>query len=380
MGKGESAAYVALPMNLADDGAAERAQRRQEDGACVTFGKLCVVAAALSLVVVGGMHMIGCNGKHSYQKKTQLRNHHFGAWKPRTGMDVPGPHHVPQGTLFGPDHHRQHDEELPAVLRHPMHKPGKNQAVMHVHDDGHPDPSGFQELEAIKKNQQIIKHVIDSTHHNTLPQELRHPPHHGGQPNTVQVKRARHEPEDFPHHENHPNNEVEVEMPDILLNPPKRTNGNGKQSTYVVHRHHDAPTPREVPVQEWSSSDDVMLDTELEQLERDFNEDFRHESQRDEEEEEDKEEYDAKLDAELEQLEHDFEEDFNEIEWDEDFGEEDDEDSWETEDEDEEEEDWEMEIEEWDENDLDAEILEAFEDAEEEDVELIVVEERLEAP
>ena len=355
MGKVESTAYVALPMDLADNVASQRKRREEVDGAFATFGKLCAVAAAISLVVVGGVHMSGCSGKHSYQKNNQLRNHHFGAWNPRSGhqhdgVDIPGPHHsvwgprgghhhpedalpgphhVPHGTLLGPDHYRQHDEQLPAVLRHPMHKPGKNQAVMHVQDE-HPDP--LQELKAIKKNQQIIKHVIDSTHHNTLPQELQHPSHHAGKLNTVTVKKAPHEPEDFPHAENHPNEEVEVEMPDILRHPPTRTNGNGKQGTYVVHRHHDAPTPREAPVQESSSSDDdAKLDAELKQLEHDFNKDFHHESQDLNEEEENEEEYDAKLEAELEQLEQDFAEDFDEFEWDS----EEDEDDSESEDEDE---------------------------------------------
>lgn len=401
MAKAESTAYVALPMDLADNVAAQRS-KREEVSVCATFGKLCIVAAAISLVVVGGMHMSSCGGKHSNQKKSQLRNHHFDAWNPHSGhqhgMDapgphhwgpgghypkdaLPGPHHVTHGTFLGPDHYREHDEQLPAVLRHPMHKPGKNQAVMHVHDE-HPDPT--DELKKIKKNQQVIKHVIDSTHHNTLPQELRHPSHHGSKLNTVKVQKAVHEPEDK---ENHPTDEVDVEMPDILRHPPKRTNGNGKQGTYVVHRHHDAPAPREAPAQE-SSSEDAKLDAELEELERDFNEDFGHENQGLEEEKEEEEEYDAKLETELEQLEHDMEEDFDEFDWDSEEednfegSDDEDEDDWESEDEDEEDEDdWEIEMEEeWDENDLDEEILEAFEDAEDEDVEVIVVEERLEEP
>jgi len=450
MGKGERTAYVALPMDVADGKASRR--HEEEEGSCFTFAKIGIFAAAVSLVLVGGMHM-SCGGKTTHYQKNQLRAHegraselssywgriHKDAWGPRGehnhhGDSLPGPHHAPHGNMLGPDHHPYHDDEIPAVLRHPMHNHGENHAVKHVYH--HPNPSDLPEMKAFKKNQEIIKHIVSPLHHDDLPEELQHPhhsgaklntvkvakaeepapkhhgdlpeelrhPHHTGKQNTVKVERT--EPEDFPASDNN-EKQNDVDMPEILRHPPHRANGNGKQGTYVVHtakgRHQEEPEARDVSSSDESFDDDLteeeldeILDEELAELEHDFEEDFKHNegimntitNEKDE---------DEMLDKELAVLEHDFEEDFKHDEEDEDYSDEDDEEEEEEDDDDEfesesededayeseDEDDFDSEEEDDDdyedvEDEMDTEILEAFEDFEAEDIPL--VEERVEEP
>lgn len=380
-------AYIALPMDVGGEGN-DRREESSEQGVCVTFAKIGMFAALVSLVVVGGMHM-SCGN----QKTNQLRNPgkdsdltsywgriHSGAWGPRHHHRegaLPGPHHVPHGNMLGPEHHSYHDDEIPTVLRHPMHHHhGKTQAVKHV--EHHPMPGDLGELKGLNKQTgKVIKHPVEQPprHHNDLPNELRRHSHPGAKQNTVHVKKAA--PKDIP----------DVEMPEILRHPPKRTNGNGKQGTYVVHkakgRHHDEPSPRDSS-DEWrgetKEEQDAKLDAELAVLEHDFNVDTYGEDYDEEEEEEEWEEdlFDSDEDDEDDE-ESDYEEDFSGESDDEEAGSESEDDAaYESEDEDEIFDEEDFEDEDSEEDELDAEILEALEEFDSED--MIVVEERLEEP
>lgn len=372
-----------------------RDEERSEGGACATFAKIAAFATLVSLVVIGAMHM-SCGSKSmAHQQTNQLRAHEkkHSYWQRggerwgrhgghHHGDSLPGPHHVPHDTMNGLYHHEHHDQDLPEVLRHPLHKPGKNQAVVKVHREQHPNPGDLPELKKTSVKLPPGVHIIRHPPHvDELPNELRHP-HHQGKQNTVVVKKA--EPEDFPAETNNNNNEEDEEIPAVIRTH-ARTNGNGQQGTYKVHaeRHSNKPEPREVSPSSSDEDDDMTdeewdakLDEEIAELEADFEHDFYGEEEEAEEDfdmEEDEDEFDDEedddeFDDELE-IEWDEDDDEETEDWDDDESESIDEAAYDSEDE----ENLEENEEEWED-----EVLDAVEEIEENN--MIVVEERIEEP
>ena len=361
MGKAKQSAYVGLPVDEAGN-VPRRHEERSEGGTCVTLAKIGVFAALLCLVVLGGTHM-SCAGKHTQSHQAGLLRkhrgkesddsdlasywkeiHHGGPWDHHRGGnhhhhddgDLIGPHHIPRENMLGPDHHAYHDDELPAVLRHPLH--GNQGKLAAGNIPYHP-------------------------HHHAFPANiLNYPPDHHGKQNTVIVKQG------IPqgHHIDSPGKN---DMPEVLRHPHYTGQPNQKQNTVKVHaaegRFHDEPADE--PTEEEL---EALIAEELEEFddeeEEGFDEEFvdAEEQDFDAEDEEEGEDFDAEDEAKDEDF--DDEEDVEEEE--EDFDEEvdDEEESWDSDDN--------------EKDEFEAEILEAFEELDEDDDVVIVEEERLEVP